>query len=381
MILFFRILVYFSFLIVPLFLFFLGYQQSYRALVVTNNWFQNFNENIVLKRDEKFIERVDEVVFQKKNYHYQDKLAYYNKAGEISYQLNLDNNNFFSASDEYYVLYQKVGDKIEFYDKLGDKKWSLNTFSYPYLSPLNNLILLMSTDNSTISFYDINKNLLLDKSYLGSLITDFQFSHFDGSLFLGTIEGRLYYYNYLGELKFFEKLENSRFNYIKTVAASKNGNYLLSISGLQPEYLTLFNKNGIVVWQKKTLVERRKKSFPYIDESNSKLYDIRNNHIHILNLENGEPQNIIYLPYFDEEIRYSLMDSNQDYFGVVLVGLTKRIFLLYNQQLEVVWKKEFTDDFLTYVEVTPLLLKEDSQTFDILLHSNEGIYFYNARVD
>ena len=375
---FFKGLLYSSFLLVIVFLFVLGNQQTNEVPNVSNNWFQDFSSSILLKRSEAFVERIDEVSLRKEYYNYRNHLAYYNRTGEITYQLRLDENNFFSSSDDYYLLYQKVGEFVRLYTKTGEEVWSLATFGYPHISPLSNMIMILSSDNSFISLYDLNKNLLQSKTYLGSLVTDFKFSSFDGSLLLGTMDSRLFYYDHSGELVFAKDLTDSRFNYVKTTYISNQGNYLLAINGLQPEYLTVLNKTGEILWQRNTLIERRHLSFPYIDEINENLFDLRNNKIHVLDLKGGEPKEIIDLGDLAlgalGDLEYALMASNQSHFGVALVSSNGRWLLIFNEKYEIIWQKSFLDEFFIYFEMTPV---SNDDSFDVLIHSNEGIYFYH----
>ncbi len=356
--------------------FFLGEKQSSNVIQVYNLWYQNFKENIFLSRDEALIKNIDTINIKKKFYHYNNNLAYYNNGGELNLQVFPENDYNFSASENYYILYQKAGEAIELYSNTGEKKWSLNTFSYPHLSPLNNLLLLLSTDSAFITFYDVNKNILLEKSYLGSLITDFEFSQFDGSIIFGTLDGKIFFYNYQGELEFENRLQSSKINYVKTVGASPLGNYLLAIHGLKPEFLSLFDKTGNLLWSNNTQVERRKKTFPYIDEEKNEVYDLRNKSIYILNLENGEVKGVIDLDFPELTIDYSLIKTNGEYLAVALNSADRRVFLLFDKNYEIVWQKEFSDAFFLYLEVEAIR----DNNFEILFHTNKGIYLYQVKI-
>ncbi|MFC1503806.1 hypothetical protein ACFL6D_00150 [Spirochaetota bacterium] len=287
------------------------------------------------------------------NYHYyKNRLFYFNETGDLLHQLILEKNTLVSPTSSYYVIYNKIGDKVHLYRKNGVKIWELETHSYPNISYKGTLIAILSTDNTTVTLYDNNRNIIFEKSAISTLITDYKFCIFDESFCVGTMEGFIFYINYTGKISFKIKTPESKINFVKSVAIGNKGNYVAALSGLYPEYISVYNKKGILMWKKKTFLDRRKTVSIFVDEVNRRVYEQTMLGIRAYRLRDGKLLfniNIDDFPF--EKISYIKADYIK---GKVLFAFTMpsdTFSILINRKGHIIWKKRLIDRYIINCEI------------------------------
>jgi len=309
--------------------------------------------------------------FRNKYYYFGNNIFYFDDRGDITHRVKLESGILASMSKLRYVLYQKVGKQISLYSRSGYKLWVMDTYAYPFLSETGNRFLLLSTDNTSISLYDQNKNNIIPKRFISSMILDFTFCHFNDNLLIGTSEGVIHYYSYNGERIAKTQIKGSKYNYIKSVSISYHGKYLACLSGLYPEMLSVFNHDGKLLWQKPMDINRRRRVSIYLDEINQLSFVQGSSGIIVSSLKNGRNLFELNLSYFNfDKIFYVKYHSSKNYILCLVTTNDDNIALFINKKGDILWKKIFTDRYFLYGELS----KEHPYVF--LIQTSQAIYCY-----
>jgi WD40 repeat protein len=165
------------------------------------------------------------------------KFGYLDRNGSIIFSENLlygvaiDQNGFISYSRQNDVLVLK--------DKEGLFINTINLSGYLYFSA--NRRFIISYDSNGISEIDKDGNIVWKKTFSSSISS----VSADGSIvFVGTVDGRIRLIDLKGEILFFEDTRTSRINIVYGGAVSFNNDLMLTVTGIEPQLLSLWNKPG-----------------------------------------------------------------------------------------------------------------------------------------
>ncbi len=165
------------------------------------------------------------------------RFGYIYSDGRISYLENLmygvaiDGNGF--------INYSSQNDLLVVRDREGSFLNTISTPGYPFFSGGRRFIVFY--DNSRISEIDEMGNLLWEKSF-GSLITSVYGTQ--DYLFAGTVDGEFQILDGSGNTLFEYESRKSRINVIYGGSVSDNGEVLLILSGIDPQVVSLWVKEG-----------------------------------------------------------------------------------------------------------------------------------------
>ena len=347
--------------------------QSGRTFHTYSVWYQDFQGNSRLKKNLSIDKLFD---YNSRNFSTEKSVAYLNEQGEVIHHLKVDNQKLISSGTLNYIIFNKVGENISLFNYQGIKSWSLPTYTYPVISPRGNRILLISTNNASISIYDQNRNQIVPETFLESLLTDFAFCKYSEDIVLGTIKGKIFYYNYSGQLIMSHQIKDTgKYSFIKSIEVSYFGAYVAVLSGLYPETLTLLNRNGKVIWKQTTNKNRNRKNYMFIDEKNGFLFETTDDYLKILKLQTGELYQKLSIKNLETgNLLFSKFDSEQ---GILLVGINqewkKTVLAISTKDFSVKWQKDFSDTLITKVEIN---LQEEKNQYFFVIHTQKAVYSY-----
>lgn len=344
--------------------------QNVHIPFVSLNWYRNVNNPI------DNLKHHHSVDFKRNFYVYKNTFFYYNQNGETLHYLKIPPNISATPSNNSYFLRHKVGEQITFYKNNGEILWRLDTFSIPILSPSGKFFALLSTDQSAVSYYNRERAPLLKESFAGSLVLDYAFVPFNDQFYFGTEDGSIKGINNQGKMTFEKTLSSSRYNYIKGLSTSEDGQFISAVHGLEPEYISLFSKEGDELWSKPTDAENIRRVDVYIDPINDLVVEKQSKEIVFRRLSNGNVKHQLTLSSLigeneakNESIKYMKASFQKN---MILLGLRSNrqgIILLLDKNFKILWKKELQDQFPLYVEVNP--------NNDILIQTSDFIYVYD----
>jgi len=165
------------------------------------------------------------------------KFGYLDRNGSIIFSENLlygvaiDQNGFISYSRQNDVLVLK--------DRVGSFINTIELSGYPYFSA--NRRFIISYDSNGISEIDKDGNIVWRKTFSSSIST---VSADNSLVFVGTVDGRIRLIDLKGEILFFEDTRTSRINIVYGGSVSFNNDLMLTVTGIEPQLLSLWDKSG-----------------------------------------------------------------------------------------------------------------------------------------
>ena len=261
-----------------------------------------------------------------------DKFGYLDRNGRV---LFVENLLFGVAIDQDgFINYSRQNEVLVLKDREGFFINTIDISGYPYFS--GNRRFILSYDSNGISEIDHEGSLVWQKTFSSSITS---LSVAGSFLFLGTVDGGIRLMDSSGSVVFDYITKNSRINVIYGGAVSSNGELMMTISGLEPQLLTLWTKDGSeyqeqITWSLQT--ELRRHAIAGISEDGLYAYVEIEEELLLIELKNkklfsipitGRLQNI----YFNgnSELIYVLsQDSNGSY---LLISETDGKKLFYNR--------------------------------------------------
>lgn len=364
---FYKFLIFICLFYPGILLYFQGFDDAQKYHEIIPNWVHNLEKNQLLRN----ISIENQPIFKRHYFFNKKNLIYYNSQGEALHKIHIDSQTLIFPDNDLYLVSPRLGNKVDLFNNRGEKQWSLNTYAIPNITSFRKNIFFISSDHNTLSVYDYNRNQILPPTYLGSLITDYDVCDNNDAILIGTIEGDLYLFDFQMKQVFKKKFQDSQYNYLKSVTCSSSGEKILALDGLYPEWLTLFDNNGEILWRYKTEYDRRTKTDIFIDEDNGLILDIEKRAINIFNIKEGEKVGSIQLTPEIRETMRVVFDSHPGWLLLGINGKRANKVLLLNREFKTVWENNITGEYLTYVE----LLQSENKMF-FIFHTVSSIYSY-----
>ncbi len=268
-------------------------------------------------------------------------IHYFDKNGfSVSYKA-LNRNQLTSVNNNNYIIYNKFGNNVNSFDKFGRTLWNTNTSAYPRAAGFANVIALYSSENSSFTLIDWNNNMLTDGSKrFGEYITDSTFSKETGDFVAGYINGNIAVYYRTGQLAFDVIPIISKINVCKGVAISEKGSFIASVTGIDHEYLSVYDAFGSLMWNISTGGDSRKNVYLGMSQYSMTVSMLGENQINIYNLIDGHFMNAIYLEKYNiGQIKYMKFDSATDSILFALSSSNKSVILLYDiKSRNIIWE-------------------------------------------
>ncbi len=166
-----------------------------------------------------------------------DSFGYIYNDGRLTY---LEKSMYGVAIDKNgFINYSRQNDLLVVRNSEGDFLNTITIPGYPFFSGGRRFIIFY--DNSRISEIDESGALLWEKSF-GALITSVH--AVSGYIFVGTIDGKFQIMDNAGETLFTYADNKSRINVIYGGAVSDNGELFLTLSGIDPQVVSLWVKDN-----------------------------------------------------------------------------------------------------------------------------------------
>lgn len=289
-------------------------------------------------------------------------IHYFDKNGfSVSYK-TLNRNQFASVNNNNYIIYTKFGTEVNSFDKFGRILWSTNTSVYPRAAGFANIISMHTSENSSFTLIDWNNNMLTDGSKrYGEYITDSMFSKETGDFVVGYINGNIAVYYRTGQLAFEVIPIISRINICKGVAITEKGSFVATITGIDNEYLSVYDAFGSLMWNVHTQMDSRKNVYLGMSQYSMTISMLNEdeNKLHIYNLVNGTLMNTLDLNKYNiGQIKYMKFDSSSEHILFAFSSSDKSIIILYDTKTNnVIWEQRI-----------------DEQTYDINMSTAHNEY-------
>ncbi len=268
-------------------------------------------------------------------------IHYFDKNGfSVSYR-TLNRNQMASVNNNNYIVYTKFANDVRSFDKFGRILWSTNTSAYPRAAGFANIISLYSSENSSFTLIDWNNNMLTDGSKrFGEYITDSVFSKETGDFIAGYINGNIAVYYRTGQLAFDVIPIISRINVCKGVAITEKGSFIASVTGIDDEYLSVYDSFGTLMWNTNTYGDSRKNIYLGMSQYSMALAMLGDNKIDIYNIIDAHFIDSIDLEKYNiGDIKYMKFDSTSDNIMFALSSSDKSIILLYDiKSKNIIWE-------------------------------------------
>lgn len=216
---------------------------------------QNPDNSIYDKFYQNKLQQLKKVYFIHKN-----NICFYSNTSRINFQYKIPANMIISGStgSKGVVLYKQNGNSISFIQKNKGYSWKYKTFAYPFLTMNDNIIFLITGENGGYGTLNINGEIITEPLSSGMFLTSFDICSHTNFIFIGYSNGYIKLFNKKLEEKWFKKFLKSKIQIVKQVSASSKGMYFAALSGLDPEYLNILDRNGTMLQRFKSPDNRRR---------------------------------------------------------------------------------------------------------------------------
>lgn len=282
-------------------------------------------------------------------------IHYFDNNGNTIYYKKLENEEYASLNNRNYILYKRYGRENEAYSYKGEILWRTNTSVYPEVAAYYPRIINHSSDNAKIQMMDFNNNPLSPHIQYGETITDGAFAKNTGDYISGFSSGYIAYINRNGKLEFAISTILSEINIVKSVAISEYGSFVMSLSGIRPEYLTLYNASGNTMWYVDTGLNRRRNVSIYVSERSMLSFLLSDRNIQLFSLSSGKKFDEINIEKYNmQNAVYMKLDSetNTTIFAVAKDAKSD-VFIYDNKVKEIIFDKSL-DSWVYYVDISSL---------------------------
>lgn len=297
-------------------------------------------------------------------------IHYFNKNGATIYYTNLSRGELASLNNENFIVYKRYGNYIDAYNNNGLILWRTNTSIYPEMSPYANRTIYHSSDNSKIRMFDFDNNPLSFQIQYGEIVTDGAFALNTGDYIAGFSSGDIAYINRNGSLGFAISSVLSEINIIKSVAISEYGSFALSISGIRPEYISLYDSKGGTLWYLETGLNRRKHVSAYVSEKSMTAFMLSDRDIILYNLNNGKEKDRINIEKYNMQNAVNMKlncETNTTIMSLSKDG--KSIVIIYDNKLKEIIYENRIDGWVYYLDIS-------SEQNEYMIVSDKNIYTY-----
>ena len=357
-----------AFILVLLFIFIFGTNRLNEEYNIINVWNKEISSTLDPVNDNNYsIEGTFKHNFFSKP---EGIIHYFDSKGRTFYYTNLSLGELASLNNGYFIKYKRYGNVIECYNNSGDILWRTNTSVYPEISPYANRSIYHSSDNSKVQMFDYDNNPLSEHIQYGEIITDGAFALYTGDYISGFSSGDIAYINRNGKVDYSISTILSEINIVKSVALSEYGSFALSISGIRPEYITLYDSKGKSLWYLDTTLNRRKHVSSYVSEKSMRAFMLADRDIIIYSLNNGKEINRINIEKYNmlNAVNMKLnAETNSTIMSVSKSGNSE--VLIYDNKLEEVIFEKSIDAWVYYVDIS-------TEYNEYMIVSDKMIYAY-----
>ncbi|WP_295154602.1 hypothetical protein [uncultured Brachyspira sp.] len=326
--------------LIILFIFFFGTKRLNEEYNTVNVWNKKTSSIASPSHDDKF--NIDGVF--KHNFFVKPEgiVHYFDFNGDTIYSTNLSRGELATLNNKNFVIYKRYGNYIDAYNNTGVIVWRTNTSIYPEISPYAERIIYHSSDNSKIQMFDFNNNPLSRHIQYGEIITDGAFALHTGDYIAGFSSGDIAYINRNGNLSFAISTILSEINIVKSVAISEYGSFALAVSGIRPEYITLYDANGNTIWYLNTELNRRRHVSSYISEKSMTAFMLADKDIILYSMNKGKEINRINIEKYNMQNAINMKLNSETNSTIMSISKdAKSVVLIYdNNDKEVVFEKE-----------------------------------------
>lgn len=297
-------------------------------------------------------------------------MHYFNKNGTTIFYTNLSRGELASANNENFIIYKRYGSYIDAYNNSGLILWRTNTSIYPEMSPYANRTIYHSSDNSKIQMFDFDNNPLSSHIQYGEIVTDGAFALNTGDYIAGFSSGDIAYINRNGNLEFAISSILSEINIIKSVAISEYGSFALSISGIRPEYISLYDSKGGTLWYAETGLNRRRHVSSFVSEKSMTAFMLSDRDIILYNLNNGKEKDRINIEKYNMQNAINMKLNSETNTTIMSVSKEgKSAVLIYDNKLKEIIYENSIDGWIYYLDIS-------SEKNEYMIVSDKNIYTY-----
>ena len=280
---------------------------------------------------------------------------YFDFNGYTIYSTNLMRGELASANNQNFIIYKRYGNYIDAYNNMGIIIWRTNTSIYPEMAPYAERIVYHSSDNSKIQMFDFNNNPLSKHIQYGEIITDGAFALNTGDYIAGFSSGDIAYINRNGNLSFAISTILSEINIVKSVAISEYGSFALSVSGIRPEYMTLYDANGSTMWYLDTGLNRRRHVSSYVSEKSMFAYMLADRDIVLYTLNKGKEIDRINLEKYNMQNAINMKLNSETNSTIMSVSKdAKSVVLIYDNNLKEIVFEKYLDGWVYNLDISNL---------------------------
>ncbi|HPO49093.1 MAG TPA: hypothetical protein PLO89_02110 [Spirochaetota bacterium] len=168
--------------------------------------------------------------------------GYFSFKGGVSHKFVSAENSFIEANRNFYITYEKVGESISLFNCLGEKIKDIPTFAYPYIPNDNPIFFAIKTNGSGLLAFNFQGEFLYSLDYT-SIITSISTDKYSNAL-VSLLDGRTFLYSPKQEVLFTTDSidNNSKITMTKSNAIDYNGDYIAICSGIDSEYVDIYQK-------------------------------------------------------------------------------------------------------------------------------------------
>ncbi len=202
-----------------------------REFILRPVWYNEFSDG---KSLEKIVDSELDNFFPVKVANF---FGYIDRKGKIAFWGKKD--FYTTICKNYFINYGKVSENFFIRDKVGKLESGFGAYGYPFFGRNSDRLFIVKTDLTGLSEIDFTGDVKWEKQY-SSIITSMD--DWNGYELVGLLDGELQLLDGNGNEIFVFKDKDTTIPVINGVAISHSGEYLASISGLEPQKLFVFKR-------------------------------------------------------------------------------------------------------------------------------------------
>lgn len=278
--------------------------------------------------------------------------------GMIFLKKIIEENKYIFANGIFFIEYEKTGNYLDIYSNNGFLLKKIESFGYPYIPDELSYFFILKSNAAGFSLLSIDGEYIIKEKNFNSIITSLNINKSLNTL-VSTIDGKSYLIGKQGETVFTAENNGSEYMIAKSNTISSEGDKIAICSGINPEYIEIFDINEHKLMIKfKTNTNHRYESFIkffnnrlyYEGHESLNYYDIKKNKFGSLTIK-GQIEEVKFIK--DKILIYS-MEKGYKY---IYVFSEKNSILCYKEFSDNISDFNFIDENSFYFKLNYYILK------------------------
>jgi len=277
----------------------------------------------------------------------------------------MDENKYIYANSVFFTEYGKTGNYIDIYSNNGYLLKKIESYGYPFIPDESSNFFVIKSNSMGYSLLSISGDYIVKEKNFTSLITSLNIDKSLNTL-ASTIDGKSYLIDRKGKTIFETENRDSEYIIAKSNAINTDGDKLAICSGINPEYIEIYNlKKFTSIVKFKTDTNHRYQSF--LKFFNNRLYYEGKDSLNYYDIKKHKFGSFPVRGLI-EEVKF-----NKDKILISSAEKGYKYMYVFSEKNNILCYKEFSDNISDFN-----FIDEDSFYFKLNQHILKMVYGYTT---